>query len=954
MERIKRHIDSQLEMAEIQVPAESLELEEPTNPILQTRFGNKASVKTQMMWFFADLLFGLAIAATIALVVKFIQWSSEELLELRYHSSVISSKMREETGTSWLAAWAICCGVSLAIVIAPALLIMTLYPAAAGPGIPELIAYLNGSVIEQYFSVSTMIVKFVGLIAIVGSGMASGIDGPAAHIGSIIALQASRWLGPLWVTFLHKLTTDVDISMHANDDHFRAHVDRSYLTTTSRARYTVDVASLGAACGVAAAFRAPLAGVAFVLEEAITHFTPAIVARTMFVTTVAYIISIVVSLGSKDVGLGYKAFSLWVSNSQTCNLKSSFWNILACFLMGVFYAVMGVLYNKCVLWIKTARDRYMLQQPLKRRVGFQSIDMLLCVLITTTVVLFVPMSSLWHSCTPREDPLTRMFVVGGEKGCVLSCLNGETYLDDLCPFQFKQFYRVSNVPDQSDLCFPDETEEFLRMYIYLSAETYSDTCKASPTSTKDLKLFSNESLYPQGLQGLIYTYAAPNLYWEYFDANETTYPQPRNHAGLKKRAAEVEDGIPFCYFQMQSLMWNPPDKVLSNLLLRGLYYVFSPLVLGVFFVTYLFLSMMIYGIALPTDLVVPNLIVGAASGRLIGLGYNALVQLVNPTDPLLVDPGGFAALGMAGLWAGVSRLPFTVILMVLESTAEINYLPMLLIVVVTATLVGNFFGGSLYHQDIHRRNILYLAPQPAHPWKMEQSYVPSVMSRNIVVVPAVCSKRRLWRILSSNDHHGFPVMVRVVDGSAPSFAMGLTSAQQQVDLEEPIVMDQRTWDVPEVLSYDEQGNLQCPGSFRCVGIVTRSSLETQVHVEAAPIGNTVRRRKEVRKVTKILGSIDRQEMELTIEDATIKPTLLQTVQDEAPVNILPLINTSPAAVSSATTVGKAYNLFRDLKLRHLLVTRGPGVADGGICGIITRSDLIHASEVLGHAASHSP
>jgi H+/Cl- antiporter ClcA len=852
-----------------------------------------------------------------------VQWSSEGLLEIRYEIVV---NLMKQGGMAWAQAFGICLGMSLAIVVIPAFLIMTLYPAASGPGIPELISFLNGSHMESFFSISTLLVKFIGLIAIVGSGLFSGIDGPSAHMGTIIALQAHRYLTPIWINFLHRHTRDFDMKIHANDgseNSFRATVDQGYLTRTSRARYSVDVASLGAAAGVAAAFRAPVGAVAFVLEEAITHFSPSIVVRTMFVTTVAYIFSIFISFIGKDVGLGYKSFSLFVSNAQTCNLQSSFWNIVVCFIMGILYGLFGYLYTKCVLWIKDSRDRLFASRPLKQRVFYQSLDLFTVIVITVVVVLFVPMSSLFKECTPRTDPMMPMFLTGQER-CVLTCVAGDTLLDDTCPFQLKDFFKMK-VPQQTDLCLPDETAEYVMVYVHVMIEEYSNNCTRNPNSTVPYRLFLEA---PDDFTLLMFAYSAPYLRWDYLSVPERE---------MQKRAS-TEEGLPYCYYQMQSLLWNPPDHVLANLLLRGLYYLFDPPVLGVFFVTYLFLSMMIYGIALPTDLVIPNLIVGAASGRLLALAYNAILLQIS-ANPLLVDPGAFAALGMAGLWAGVSRLPLTVCLVVIESTAEVNYLPMLLIVVVTSTITGSLFADSLYHEDIHRRNIMYLAPQPAHAWKMENIYAASIMSKELVVVPAVCSRRRLWRILSSNNHNGFPVMAKIVRDKESARGLGDSTEEQEAALEIPIITDEREWDVPEVITSANASE------YQCVGLVTRSALETQVHLEAAASGNTIRRRRDVRKVTMSFESFDRNPTLESTDGA--KPELVHSIQDPTLISILPLINTSPMCISTSTTVGKAYNLFRDLKLRHLLVTMGPAV-NGSVVGIITRSDLIRAS----HHSSH--
>merc|ERR1719487_1000366 len=46
--------------------------------------------------------------------------------------------------------------------------------------------------------------------------------------------------------------------------------------------YTRDYVSIGAACGIAAAFRAPIAGTLFIVEEAASHFKKEEMAQIFF------------------------------------------------------------------------------------------------------------------------------------------------------------------------------------------------------------------------------------------------------------------------------------------------------------------------------------------------------------------------------------------------------------------------------------------------------------------------------------------------------------------------------------------------------------------------------------------------------------------------------------------------------------------------------------------------
>ena len=54
---------------------------------------------------------------------------------------------------------------------------------AAGSGIPELIGFLNGTVISAIFNVKTFFVKFFSCVFAVASGLPVGPEGPMIHLG---------------------------------------------------------------------------------------------------------------------------------------------------------------------------------------------------------------------------------------------------------------------------------------------------------------------------------------------------------------------------------------------------------------------------------------------------------------------------------------------------------------------------------------------------------------------------------------------------------------------------------------------------------------------------------------------------------------------------------------------------------------------------------------------------
>jgi chloride channel 7 len=133
---------------------------------------------------------------------------------------------------SWL--WNVT--VSLALVFASAWLVVNIAPDAAGSGVPEIMAYLNGCDVPRLFNADTLVVKYLSAALAVSSGLAVGPEGPVLVVGAILAARISQLDHP----FFHRFNNPTD--------------KRNFVTA-------------GAAVGVATAFSAPVGGLLFMFEE---------------------------------------------------------------------------------------------------------------------------------------------------------------------------------------------------------------------------------------------------------------------------------------------------------------------------------------------------------------------------------------------------------------------------------------------------------------------------------------------------------------------------------------------------------------------------------------------------------------------------------------------------------------------------------------------------------------
>lgn len=144
----------------------------------------------------------------------------------------------------YFAAFAAFAGCNVVLAIAAGALCAFIAPAAAGSGIPEVKAYLNGIDAYSILAPSTLFVKIFGSILGVSAGFVVGKEGPMVHTGACIA------------------------SILGQGGSRRYHLTWKWLRYFKNDRDRRDLITCGAAAGVAAAFRAPVGGVLFALEEA--------------------------------------------------------------------------------------------------------------------------------------------------------------------------------------------------------------------------------------------------------------------------------------------------------------------------------------------------------------------------------------------------------------------------------------------------------------------------------------------------------------------------------------------------------------------------------------------------------------------------------------------------------------------------------------------------------------
>ncbi|KAL6223305.1 hypothetical protein ACLB2K_006692 [Fragaria x ananassa] len=269
-------------------PIESLDYEIFENDIFKQDW--RSANKSQILKY---VVLKWALALVIGLATGLVGFFNNIAVEniAGYKLLLTSSFMAKE---EYYKAFAVYASMNVGLATAAAALCAFIAPAAAGSGIPEVKAYLNGIDAYSIPAPSTLFVKIFGSILGVSAGFVVGKEGPMVHTGACIA------------------------------------------------------SLLGQGAGVATAFRAPVGGVLFAFEEAASWWRSALW-RTFFTTAVVAIVlrGFVQYCATGNCGL-FGQGGLIMYDVSAADATYSVPDILAVLLLGVIGGIFGSIYNYLV------------------------------------------------------------------------------------------------------------------------------------------------------------------------------------------------------------------------------------------------------------------------------------------------------------------------------------------------------------------------------------------------------------------------------------------------------------------------------------------------------------------------------------------------------------------------------------------------------------------------------
>lgn len=147
----------------------------------------------------------------------------------------------------------------------------------------------------------------------------------------------------------------------------------------------------------------------------------------------------------------------------------------------------------------------------------------------------------------------------------------------------------------------------------------------------------------------------------------------------------------------------------------------------------------------------PAIFCGAALGSAVGHVAQELLPNAG------VQPGAFALVGMAAVFAAAARAPLTAIVIAFELTADYDMvLPLMLAAGLATFLADRLQPESVYTLPLRRRGIVYADPEDVD--IMQAVRVGEVMTADPDVLPADLPLDEAREEFRETRHHGFPVV----------------------------------------------------------------------------------------------------------------------------------------------------------------------------------------------------
>jgi H+/Cl- antiporter ClcA len=780
------------------------------------------------------LMTGLTVGITAIVIVKLteciVDWRSSQLDRLWADKDV---------DIYMLSLFYVLLNLGLAVI--SAILCLRFAPNASGSGIPEVKSYLNGVRVHKFASVSLFLVKIVATVLSVSSGLVCGPEGPFIHIGAIIGTSFTKL-----PSLLQDVVKRFPASTLRSSLLLWINIDLAHFSNDAERR---DLVGIGAACGFAAAFGAPIGGLMFLLEEASSFFSHSMFLKTLSATAVA---TFCLAIHHGDLSQ-YSVISLGTFQTSDVNIFLNRFEELPLYcLIGAGGGILGGSFVKAWTTIQLAKKSFFHGMGNASRIKLQLAEVVSLSLLTSAVTFYI--STRPWACKPIA--LT----------------------DDI----------VTNTVD-----------------VWVDLE-HQVLCSRGQLNEAAAIFFGSR-----------------------------------------------DDPI-------KAILKDPSQFDSRTLLATGL--------------SFLPLMMLTVGVAIPSGLFMPTILIGCCLG-----GYSGIMFQHWFSSEL--SPSTFALLGAAALLAGIQRSSVSLCVILVEGTGQVKVLIPVIVTVVIARYVGDrICKDGMYEAAIELNHYPYLRHEVKQRYDIFQ--VSNIMTASPLCLGACERAHTIAKLLEESHHNGFPV----IDKSANDKFLGLVRRDQLAALLEcGVFMSEE--DVNHLESGSHQGEWTPPP-----GVVKSPLMNLAYHIKddryhhvdvasTEDLDDEFDQHAWLLSIHKRIQSLETKEEPSGLSDSLppidlgiqgvhgcrktkygwvgknekgLVAVRMNPEYSNKIVNVGAVLNRGTYTVTEICPVSKALRLFTALGLRHLIVLGGE--TGGSVVGIVTRANLLasHIEALYGKPASRLP
>jgi CIC family chloride channel protein len=147
----------------------------------------------------------------------------------------------------------------------------------------------------------------------------------------------------------------------------------------------------------------------------------------------------------------------------------------------------------------------------------------------------------------------------------------------------------------------------------------------------------------------------------------------------------------------------------------------------------------------------PSLFIGAMLGTAVGSIFGDFFPNITASS------GAYGIVGMASVFSGAARAPFSAIIIIFEMTGNYNIILPLMTAVVISTLLSRAMGReNIYTLKLVRRGVDLEQEELGD--VLRTTTVKDAMTRDYPTLPANMTITQLVKIFQKTGHHGFPVL----------------------------------------------------------------------------------------------------------------------------------------------------------------------------------------------------